>query len=356
MNLVIRFLVWSIEDVKNYLSAPSSIWFTDGMRRALTKFGVMIPQGLRSDLPSKMLPADQFELVIKIAQELERLEFYSGFLFDHFYTFPTPTADSCFECYTSLAAIAMRTSKLRLGQLVTSASYRNPALLAKMAATFDVISKGRLEFGIGAGWYKNEYGAYGYPFESPYVRVRQLREAVQIIRRMWTEEKATLHGKYFSVDAAFNNPKPVQKPYPPIMIGGSGEKLTLKVVAQLADRSNFDQSVTLDQCVRKYKLIEQYCRKHGRDPNSIEKTLLREVYVARDREMARSKALRSRPSNLSEEDFLQSRIVGDPDECVRQLNECVERAEVGYLILRVLDAAELESLRLLRSEVLPRVK
>lgn len=322
----------------------------------MTKFGIMIPQGWRLDLPSKMSPVDQFELMIKIAQEVERLGFYSGFLYDHFHTFPTITTDSCFECYTSLAAIAMRTSKLRLGQLVTCTSYRNPALVAKMAATLDVISKGRLEFGIGAGWYENEYKAYGYRFESPSVRISQLREAVQIIRKMWTEEKATFHGKYFSVDAVINSPKPIQKPHPPIMIGGSGEKLTLKAVAQLAERSDLSASLTLEECIRKHKLIDQYARDFGRDPSSIERTLHREVYIARDGERARSRALESKPPDLSEEAFLKSRIIGDPDECVSQLNECVKQAEVRYFILRVPDAAELESLRLLASEVMPRVK
>ena len=205
----------------------------------MARFGVMIPQCWRLDLPRGMSPAEQFELMIRIAQEVERMGFYSAFLYDHFHTYPTATTDSCFECYTGLAAIAMRTSKLRLGQLVTCTSYRNPALLAKMAAMLDVISKGRLEFGIGAGWYENEYTAYGYRFESPPVRIRQLREAVHIIKKMWTEEKATFHGKYFSVDAAINNPKPIQKPHPPIMIGGVGEKLMLKTVARLADRSDF---------------------------------------------------------------------------------------------------------------------
>ena len=322
----------------------------------MARFGVIIPQGWRLDLPSGMLPAEQFELMITIAQEVERMGFYSGFLYDHFHTYPTATTGSCFECYTSLAAIAMRTSKLRLGQLVTCTSYRNPALLAKMAAMLDVISKGRLEFGIGAGWYENEYRAYGYRFETPPVRIRQLREAVQIIRKLWTEERASFHGRYFYVDAAINSPKPIQKPHPPIMIGGSGEKLMLKAVARFADRSDFSASVTLDECIRKYKLIEEYSRDFGRDPSSIERTLHREVYVAEDGKQARSRAVQSKPLDLSEEAFLKSRIVGDPDECAKQFNEYVRQAEVGYFILRVPDAVDLEPLRLLASDVLLRVE
>jgi len=306
------------------------------------------------DLPKETPPA-QFDLMLKIADEADRLGFYSGFLYDHFHTYPTVTTDSCFECYTALSAIAMRTSKLRLGQLVTCTSYRNPALLAKMAASLDVISKGRLEFGIGAGWYEAEYKAYGYRFESIAVRVRQLREAVHIIKKMWTEEKATFQGKYFTIDAAINSPKPIQKPHPPIIIAGSGDKLILKAVAQLADRSNLGISITLDECVRKYSLIEQYCRNSGRDEHSVERTLFREVYVAEDGESARSRALQSKPPDLSEKTFLESRIIGDPDECVRQFNEYAKNAEVRYFILRVPDAARLEPIRLLTKEVLPKV-
>jgi len=315
----------------------------------------MIPQGWRLDLPSEAAPIAQFELMLKIAEEADRLGFYSGFLYDHFQTYPTVTTNSCFECYTALSAMAMRTSKLRLGQLVTCASYRNPALLAKMAASLDVISKGRLDFGIGAGWYEGEYKAYGYRFESPAVRVRQLREAVQIIKKMWTEEKATFRGKYFTVDAAINSPKPIQKPHPPIIIGGSGEKLMLKVVAQLADRSNLGISVTLDECVRKYSLIEEHCMNFGRGKQSVERTLYREVYVAEDGQRARSRALQWKPPDLSEKAFLESRIIGDPDDCVRQLNEYSEKAEVRYFILRVPYATGLEPIRLLAREVLPRV-
>lgn len=322
----------------------------------MAKFGLMIPQGWRLDLPRDRSPTEQFELMIKIAEEIERLGFNSGFLYDHLITYPTITTESCFECYTSLAAIAMRTSKLRLGQLVTCTSYRNPALVAKMAATLDVISGGRLEFGIGAGWYEHEYQAYGYRFESPSVRIRQLREAVQIIRRMWTEEKATFHGKYFSVDGAINSPKPIQKPHPPIMIGGNGEKLALKAVARLADRSDLSAAITLDECVRKFGVIDQHCRDFGRDPSTIERTLHREVYVARDGRAARSRALQSKPSGMSEEAFLKSRIIGDPKECVSQFNDYVEQAGVRYFILRAPDAVELESLRLLAGEVFPNVK
>jgi F420-dependent oxidoreductase-like protein len=315
----------------------------------------MIPQGWRLDLPSEASPAAQFELMLKIAEEAERLGFYSGFLYDHFHTYPAVTTNSCFECYTALSAIAMRTSKLRLGQLVTCASYRNPALLAKMAASLDVISNGRLEFGIGAGWYEGEYKSYGYRFESPAVRVRQLREAVQIIKKMWTEEKATFQGKYFTVDSAVNSPKPVQKPHPPIIIAGSGEKLMLKVVAHFADRSNLGIAVTLEECVRKYGIIEQYCMNFGRDRDSVERTLFREVFVAEDGQSARLRALQSKPPGATEKAFLDSRIIGDPDECVRQFNRYAEKAGVRYFILRVPGAAELEPIRLLSREVLPRL-
>jgi F420-dependent oxidoreductase-like protein len=324
----------------------------------LVKFGLMLRRRWKPER-SETSPSREFELILQMAEEAEKLGFYSVFMDDHLHTWGN--MDSCFECYTSLAAIAMRTSKLRFGPLVTGAGYRNPAILAKMTSTLDVMSNGRLEFGIGAGWYEEEHRSYGYRFKRLTQRTQQLRETVQIIKKMWTEEKPTFHGRHFSIDGPINSPKPIQKPHPPIMIGGAHEKLTLRVVAELADRSNFETPPTIEDCLRKFKLIDKYCEDFGRGANSVERTLYRDVCVEEDTKAAKSRALLFKPADMSAEAFLAPKIVGNPDECVHQFNKYVEQVGVRYIILRTLvpDTAKLvpdiDQVRLLARDVLPRV-
>src|SRR5207249_11327029 len=185
-------------------------------------FGVIVPQGWRLDLVGISDPSEAYETMTRVAQEADALGYDSIWLFDHFHTVPTPTQELTFECWTSTAALARDTKRVRVGQMVSCNSYRNPALLAKMASTVDVLSHGRLNFGIGAGWYEHEYQAYGYPYPEAPERLRQLREAVQVIRAMWTEEEATFEGNYYQIKGAINQPKGVQKPHIPLLIGGSG--------------------------------------------------------------------------------------------------------------------------------------
>src|SRR5919198_6389231 len=173
------------------------------------KFGVFTPQGWRMDLAEIKDPAEQYETMSRVAQEAERLGFDSIWLYDHFHTVPQPTQELTFECWTSTAALARDTSTVRIGQMVTCNNYRNPALLAKMASTLDVMSHGRLDFGIGAGWHQEEFEAYGYPFPDGPERLRMLDEALQVIRAMWTEPYANFEGKYYQVRGAINEPKGV---------------------------------------------------------------------------------------------------------------------------------------------------
>src|SRR5215471_18214930 len=202
------------------------------------KYGLIVPQGWRMDLVGIADPVEAYETMTRVAQLAEEVGFDSIWLYDHFHTVPQPSQELTFECWTTTAALARDTKRIRVGQMVTCNSYRNPALLAKMASTVDVLSHGRLNFGIGAGWYEHEYRAYGYPYPETGDRLRHLREAVQVILAMWTQEEATFEGKYYSVRGAINQPKGVQKPHIPLLIGGSGEKVTLKLVAQYADACN----------------------------------------------------------------------------------------------------------------------
>lgn len=219
-------------------------------------------------------PIEAYEAMTHVAQEAERLDFHSVWLFDHMHSPASsrPTEQMIFECWTSSAALARDTKRIRIGQLVTNNSFRHPALLTKMASTVDVLSHGRLSLGIGAGWYEPEYLAYGYPFVEAATRLRQLRESLQIIRAMWSEEEAYVEGKYVQVHGAINKPKGVQKPHIPLLIGGKGEQVTLRLVAQYGDACNLTHP-TGEELARKFGLIKRYCKEIGRDESAIHRTI-----------------------------------------------------------------------------------
>src|SRR5919109_1777577 len=230
-----------------------------------------MPQGWRMDLADVRDPVEKYETMSRCAVEAEDAGFDGIFLYDHFHTVPTPQLESVFECWTSMAALARDTRTVRLGQMVTCNSYRPPSLLAKMASCVDVMSHGRLILGIGAGWYEHEYVAYGYEYPETPERLRMLRESLQVIKAMWTEEKARFEGRYYRLGGAINEPKPVQEPHPPIWIGGGGEKVTLKLVAQYGDACNIGG---IDPAVYRHKfdVLKAHCEDLGRDYNSIIKS------------------------------------------------------------------------------------
>ena len=226
-------------------------------------FGVFIPQGWKMELSSIADPVDKWDKAVEVAELAEQLGLDSLWVYDHVHNVPVPAHEAVFECWTTLAAISQRTSRIRLGQMVGCASYRTPALLAKITSTLDVISGGRLDWGIGAGWYDQEYRAYGYDYPSNRDRIRGLRETVEIVKQMWTEPDATYAGEIYSVDGAQCDPKPLQHPHPPILIGGGGEQLTLRVVARLANRSNFGGKP--HEWAHKCEVLKGHCAEVGRD-------------------------------------------------------------------------------------------
>ncbi len=239
------------------------------------RFGVFVPQGWRMDLAGIPDPVEKFETMVRCAQEAEQAGFDAVWLYDHFHPVPSPEHESVFECWTSMAALARETHTIRLGQLVTCSLYRPPSLLAKMASCVDVMSRGRLILGLGAGWYEEEFRAYGYEFPETPERLRMLREAVEVIKAMWGPGDATFEGRYYQVRGAINEPKPVQQPHPPIWIGGGGEKVTLKLVAQYGDACNLGGDV---ETVRhKLGVLRAHCENVGRDYDSILKTI--ELYA-----------------------------------------------------------------------------
>jgi F420-dependent oxidoreductase-like protein len=235
------------------------------------KFGLAIPQGWRGgDFPleEENDPVSQYEFSKSIATTADDLNFNSIYAYDHLIPhYKDDIQKNIFECFTLLSATAAITEKIKLGQIVVCNSYRNPSLLAKMLSTLDVISNGRVELGIGAGWYEQEYLAYGYDFPSDITRIMQLDESISIIKAMWTDNNnkhVSFQGKYYRVKDAICNPKPIQKPYPPIMVGGSGERYLLKVVAKHADRYNLFFG-SPDEMKRKISLLKEYCTSIGRD-------------------------------------------------------------------------------------------
>ncbi|GLV56750.1 LLM class F420-dependent oxidoreductase [Dictyobacter sp. S3.2.2.5] len=307
------------------------------------KFGVIVPQGWRMDLVGITDPVEGYETMTRVAQEAENLGFDSIWLFDHFHTVPQPTQEPTFECWTSTAALSRDTKRVRIGQMVTCNSYRNPALLAKMASTVDVLSHGRLNFGIGAGWYEHEYNAYGYDFPDGPTRLRQLRDALRIIRAMWTEEEATVEGKYLHVNGAINQPKGVQKPHIPLLIGGAGEKVTLKLVAQYADACNI-QHLDNEGLARKFSIIKEHCDNVGRDYNSIWRTVLFNCAIAETDQEALTKSAPYQ-RNTPADRIRQQALVGTPDAIYKRVQE-IEQAGAQELIIFLQDSAQLESLRM----------
>lgn len=195
-----------------------------------------------------------------------------AWLFDHFMPINGDLTGPCFEGWSLLSAFAAQTKRLRLGLMVTGNTYRHPAVLANIGATVDVISNGRLDFGIGAGWNETEHSSYGLDLYKPGERIRRLGEACEIVKRMWTEQAPTFDGKYYQIKDAYCEPKPVQKPYPPFVIGGSGEKLTLRVVAQYADIWNCVGG-DLENFKQKSAILDSHCAAIGRDPATIERSV-----------------------------------------------------------------------------------
>jgi len=304
------------------------------------QFGLLLPQGWTMDLAHIKDPVEAYEMMTSVGQTAEEVGFASAWLVDHFHTMPRPAQEVTFECWMSTAALARDTSNIRIGQMVTCNSYRHAALLAKMASTVDVLSHGRLNFGIGAGWYEHEYRAYGYDYPDAPERLRQLREAVQVMLALWTQEEAHFEGTYYQVRGAINQPKGVQKPHIPLLIGGDGEKVTLKLVAQYADTCNVgDDPATVKQ---KLAVLKQHCETVGRDYESIHRTSSTLCLMADSDEQA----LRQLPAELKARlgKSVNTALIGSPETICLRL-AAYEEAGVQELLVRFIDGTNLEALR-----------
>lgn len=230
------------------------------------RFGLFIPQGWRLDLVG--IPVENHWATMRdLAGHADRGPWDSLWVYDHFHTVPMPTGEATHEAWTLMAAFAATTERIKLGQMCTAMSYRNPAYLAKVAATTDIISGGRVQMGIGGGWYEHEWRAYGYGFPSAGVRLARLDEGVQIMRDAWRDGTVTFDGKHYQVDGAIVEPKPLQPEGIPLWIAGGGEKVTLRIAAKYGQYTNY--SADPDEFARKSEILAAHCREVGTDYGSI---------------------------------------------------------------------------------------
>jgi F420-dependent oxidoreductase-like protein len=229
--------------------------------------GIVIPQGWTGEY-SGWRPEDAWQRSVAVARQAEALGFESIWLFDHFHTTPRPTDELTFEAFTALTALAVETRRVRVGQLVLCGGYRNPALVAKMAGTLDVISGGRFELGIGAGWKEDEWRAYGFGFPPLRDRLAALGDDLEVITRMLAPGHATYKGRWAGVRDAINLPKGIQQPRIPIMVGGNGPNVTWRLAAKYADEVNLD-GLGPDDTREAIPIIAERCREVGRDPADL---------------------------------------------------------------------------------------
>lgn len=325
------------------------------------RFGLFIPQGWRHDLVG-IDPAKQWGVMNSLAQHADAGAWESIWVYDHFHTVPVPSEEATHEAWTLMAAFAASTSRVRLGQMCTCMGYRNPAYLAKVAATVDIVSGGRTEMGIGGGWYEHEWRAYGYGFPGVGERLGRLREGVDIMRQAWTTGTATLDGKHYQVDGAIVRPLPLQEDGIPLWIAGGGEKVTLKIAAQYAQYTNFaGDPETFD---RKSEILRQHCDDLGTDFDAIVRSSNYNVIVAStEAEVAdRIAAVRARVepylgdgTDAFMAEYDDKPAVGTPEQIVENLRQ-MEGRGMSYGIFYFPEAAyDSSGIELFEREVIPKL-
>jgi len=312
------------------------------------KIGAFIPQGWRMDL-NDLKPLDQWGKIVQCAKNIEDLGFHSLWVYDHFHTVPSPTIQPTYECWTLMSALSQTTKKIRLGQMCTCNSYRNPSYLTKVASNIDVISNGRLEFAIGAGWYDQEYEAYGYDYPTDKNRLEMLEEAVLIYIEMTTKEKSSFKGKFYEIKEAINEPKPIQKPYPPLWICGGGEKVTLKLLAKYGDYGNWD--VDHEGFERKTKILKKHCLDVDRDFNEITRTLHTNVIIGEDKKDLQNKINKiSKDTSIPESYFISRPLVGTKEDVFESLDKFKDLG-CEYLIAYIADITWGNTLEILKERL-----
>jgi F420-dependent oxidoreductase-like protein len=278
--------------------------------RSRVRFGLQLPSFTFADVPDRAM----FERIAEIAVAAEDSGFDAFFVMDHYHQIGNVGRpdEPMLEAYTLLGGVAARTSRIQLGAMVTGVTYRNPAFLAKVVTTLDVVSSGRAILGIGAAWNDQESRAYGYPWPSTAERFERLEDALRICRAMFTQPQSTVEGRHHHVDGAYNIPQPIRPSGPPILVGGGGERKTLRLTARYADLWNgFGDPETIRH---KLAVLAGHCRDLGRDPSEINTTRLGTLIVAPTMAEAEERKLAwQRGRGVAEEDVRNRLIWGDPD-------------------------------------------
>tara|TARA_B110000467_G_scaffold42446_1_gene38981 strand:+ start:2108 stop:3049 length:942 start_codon:yes stop_codon:yes gene_type:complete len=312
------------------------------------KIGAFIPQGWRMDL-SGVTKENQWKTILDSASKIENLGYESIWVYDHFHTVPTPTQDPTYECWSLMSALSQTTSRVRLGQMCTCNSYRNPSYLTKVASTIDVMSGGRLEYAIGAGWYDQEYKAYGYEYPSAGIRLKMLEESLIIYKRMTTQEKASFEGEYYQIKDAINQPKPIQEPHPPLWVCGGGEKVTLKLLARYGDYGNWD--VDVDGFISKSNILKQHCDTENRNFDDIGKTLHTNVIIGDNQSDLDNKLEKiSEATSIPKDIYLKKPLVGVKNEVFEKIDE-FETHGCVYLIAYIADIVWGDTLDILKDKL-----
>lgn len=324
------------------------------------RFGLFLPQGWRLDLVD--VPADRHWPVISdLAARADAGPWESVWVYDHMHTSPLTSSEATHEAWSLMSALGAVTSRVRLGQMCTCLGYRNPALLAKIAATVDHISGGRVEMGIGAGWYEHEWRAYGYGFPSAGDRLGMLDEGVRIMREAWSQGVVSLEGEHYRVDGAIVQPRPLQPGGIPVWVAGGGERKTLRIAARYADYTNFDG--TPDGFAHKAEVLRGHCADLGRDPSAITMTANYNVAIGEtEKEVAdRLASLRDRMARHVGADEADRQLgayrglpgVGTPEQIVEKLT-AVRDLGMGYGIFYFPEiATDTSGLELFEREVVP---
>ena len=315
----------------------------------MVKFGIQHPNFTYDGVGHEI-----FQSVKKQALIAETSGVDSFWVMDHFHQihYQGKPEEPMLEGWAILAALSSVTNRIRLGTLVTGNFYRNPAILAKMGATVDAISNGRLFMGIGAGWYEAEAQAYGIPIYTAAQRLNMLGEALQIIKGMWTKPSFTFQGKHYFVKDALCEPKPVQKPHPPILVGGGGEKVTLKLVAKHGDACNvFGGPQTIKD---KYEKLREHCRTVGRNYDEILKTRTGTLLIGSDENEVSQLVKKYRGPAQTEEAFNEAMTYGTPERVIEKILELID-AGAQYLIFNLAARDSEKVLRLFVEKVIPKV-
>jgi alkanesulfonate monooxygenase SsuD/methylene tetrahydromethanopterin reductase-like flavin-dependent oxidoreductase (luciferase family) len=293
------------------------MFFSDLMEKI--EFGVfLVPEG------------HGFDALKKQALTCDALKYQSLWISDHLLGMYNSPLSPRYECWTLVTALATLTKKIKMGQLTLAVPFRNPALLAKMAATLDVMTGGRMILSIGAGWHKREFESYGYHLGSKQSRIKRLDEAAQIIKLLWNEEAPSFKGRYYEINEAYCNPKPVQKPYLPLMIAGGGEQLTLRTVARYADMSNYATWVgTPSEFRHKTEILNEHCDKVGRNPEEIKKTWASFVIIDENLETVKKNA---RKFYSSVPWARKGGLIGTPETIIQQIAEYIDEGVSQFIL------------------------